>query len=147
MSFKEKSIWGMLAAVTGVSILYFWTVLELAAASVRDLRALGGVGIATAVIFIVSAIAYHGIIAGMNPRDARAGADERDRLITLKGDRVAAVILAIGVAGVITYVCMGNLFARVEGNDFTTVNLLLLTFSVSEIGKYVCQLWHYRRGV
>jgi len=147
MSFKEKSIWGTLVAITGVSLLYFWTVLELAASGEKDLRALGGVGVGTAVIFIVAAIVYHGVIAGMNPKDARAGADERDRLITLKGDRVASVILGIGVAGTIVYVCMGNLYARVDGNDFTTVNLLLLAFAVSEIGKYVCQLWHYRRGV
>lgn len=147
LSFKEKSIWGSLLAVTGVSFLYFWSVIELAAAGVSDLRPLGNVGISMAVIFIIVVIAYHGIIAGLNPRDAGAGEDERDRLITLKGDRVSGVLLGIGVAGTIVYVAMGNLFAHVEGNDFTTVNLLLLSFAVSEIGKYVCQLWHYRRGV
>lgn len=147
LSFKEKSIWGTMLAITGVSFLYFWTVIELGAAGVTDLRALGGVGIGMAVIFIIAVIAYHGVIAGLNPQDAGAGEDERDRLITLKGDRVSGILLGIGVVGTIVYLAVGNLYPHVGSNDFTTVNLLLLSMAVSEIGKYVCQIWHYRQGV
>lgn len=146
LSFKEKSLWGTLVAISVISYLYFWSVLEMAAAGVTDLRAIGGLGIGLGIVFILVEIVYHGLIAGFSPRDAEAGEDERDRLIELKGSRVGGALLVTGVAFTIGHIGMGALFGGVASNDFTTVNLLLFALAVSEIGKYVTQLIHYRRG-
>lgn len=147
LSFKEKSLWGTLAALVAVSFLYFWSVVEMAAAGVTDLRALGGLGIGLAVVFILVEIVYHSLIAGFSPKEAEAGEDERDRLIELKGSRIGGFLLGLGVVFTIGHIGMGALFGKASGNDFVTVNLLLFALAFSEIGKYIGQLAYYRRGL
>lgn len=147
LSFKEKSLWGTLAALVTLSFLYFWSVVEMAAAGVTDLRALGGLGIGLAVVFILVEIVYHLLIAGFSPKEAEAGEDERDRLIELKGSRIGGFLLGLGVVFTIGHIAMGTLFDEASGNEFVTVNLLLFALALSEIGKYIAQLAYYRRGL
>lgn len=146
LTFKEKSLWGTLVAFIAIAIFYFWSVLEIAAAGVTDLRAIFGLAIGLSVPFIIFAIIYHGLIAGFSPKDAEAGEDERDRLIALKGSRVGGALLVVGVAFTIGHISMNAIFGEGASNDFTTVNLLLFSLAVSEIGNCVSQLIHYRRG-
>jgi len=155
MSFKEKSIWGTLAAVTVVGILYFWTVVQMLGVGAVNLVALGKLAVGLTIFFIIVEIVLHSVLAAWSPREAEAGEDERDRLIELKGERVGGLLLGTGVAFTIGHIALNALIGSAPGvppaltessSHFVTANLLLFSLTISEIGKYVSQLVYYRRG-
>jgi hypothetical protein len=157
MSFKEKSIWGTLVAVTLVAVLYFWTVVQMLGAGAVDLVTLGKLAVGLTIFFIIVEIVFHSVLAMWSPRESEAGEDERDRLIELKGERVGGALLGTGVAFTIGHIALNALIGSAPGvppaltelvssSHFVTANLLLFSLTVSEIGKYISQLVYYRRG-
>ena len=143
LSFKEKSIWGSLVALAGVSAWYFWAAFDMAAAGATDLTALGGLAVGLVVVLIVVQIVWHSVITG---RHGEEGEDERDRLISLKAERVASYVLGVGVIFVIGHLWFSEIFGNGSVSAFVTGNLLLLALALSEIAKCVSQLVFYRRG-
>lgn len=147
LSFKEKSILTTLVGVSVIAAWYFWTVMEMLAADAVNLVALGKLAVFLTIFFIVVEVVFHAVMAVWAPRESREESDERDRLIELKADRIAGLLLGIGVAFTVGHIGLNALFGSPSNSPFITANLLLFFLTVAEIAKYVSQLVFYRRGV
>jgi hypothetical protein len=138
VAFREKTAWISLIIHVVIFGGYF---LSLADAWDHPGRGPLGVGmlIGAVVLLVLNAIALNAAAALGSPKEAEAPADERERMIGLKADRVAAVVLSAGV------VCLiGALFMNWDG--FLVANLLLAALVVSEVVKAIAQIVFFRRG-
>ncbi len=139
MSFREKSTWVLLAATVIVYGWYFATTLGEALGSatppvVDNVRLFGAV-----VVMVVLSIVAHIVIAILSPKEADA-ADERDRLIELRGDQRGGFLMTVAL-----FSTMG--LAMTDASVFWIAHAALAGLVVSEIVKAVFKLIDYRRGV
>ncbi len=91
-SFREKSLWLMLVSLVLGFGVYFALVLPNAVLNVMPGQM--ALFVLAVVLLVILQIAGHIVIALF---DRRTEADERDRMIGLKGTRNAAYVLATGV--------------------------------------------------
>jgi hypothetical protein len=139
MSFREKSTWVLLAATVIVYGWYFATTLGEALGSatppvVDNVRLFGAV-----VVMVVLSIVAHIVIAILSPKEADA-ADERDRLIELRGDQRGGFLMTVAL-----FSTMG--LAMTGASVFWIAHGALAGLVVSELVKAVSKLIDYRRGV
>jgi len=138
MSFREKSAWIALIAYGVVFGGYFYTLWQ----GWGDRYAQGlSIGLmAGAVVMLVIIAAALTIVAALfNPKAANAPADERERTIDLKAERMASYTLSIAV------VCLiGALLAG--WNGILVANLLLASLVISELVKALAQIAYFRAG-
>lgn len=139
MTFQEKST----VAMTGILVLvfgwYFTLVLGQLASTPAGEIAYQGVMIPVIILLVVLAAVAHGVIAIAKPAEADAH-DERDRVISLRSQRVARYVLAVGAIA-------GLALAVVEADAFWIAQVLLGGLVVAEIAEGVTSLVLYRRGV
>jgi len=143
MSFSEKSAWGLLIGLVIMSWWYFPRAFAVAQSSDNPI-ALGAISVVCVVGLVIFEAVYHGVIA------ARGGdeADERDRLIDMKAERNAGVILGIAL-----FFLVGRIFATTAVPELGAMTPLLiavwilLAITVSEISKVLWQIWFYRSGI
>jgi hypothetical protein len=135
LSFQEKTLWLMLISLVAVFGFYFAHALPDAGRDVMPQQV--ALFIAAIVLLVVMQVAGLIVIAII---DRRPGADERSRLIGLKGTRNGAYVLATGVFGAL---CAGLL---TEGN-FIFTHVLLGSWVLAQLVETGSQLWLYRRGV
>ena len=89
-------------------------------------------------LFILLEIVLHGIAALRSPRDARTPEDERERLIGLKADRVAAYVLSLGA--------LAGIFPIHLGADVRDLaHAVLLAIVVAHLAKYATAIALHRR--
>jgi len=137
LSYREQSIWGSLAITLIVYGYYFATVFSGAQPSQIDRTALARL-IGAVFVIVVIEIAYHILIALKSKVEPK---DERDILIETKAYRNAYLLLVADL-----FMLMGTVV--VFGlTPLLTVNLMLLSVVISEIVKYLTQLFFYRRGI
>lgn len=144
MSFREKSLWVMLLAMVlaaffyGHAVAYVnheqfepvpWRAMTVNAPMVVMFH------IAVAVL-VAFAIVGHLVIVLF---DRRTEADERDRLIALKGAQVGGFVLATGVFFALW-------LAVISTGNFGFTQLLLAFWVLAQITDYAVQLWLHRRG-
>jgi hypothetical protein len=139
MSFREKSTWVLLALTLVVYGWYFATTLGEALGSatppvVDNVRLFG-----TVVVMVVLSIVAHIVIAILSPKEADA-ADERDRLIELRGDQRGGFLMTVAL-----FSTMG--LAMTGASVFWIAHGALAGLVVSELVKAVSKLIDYRRGV
>lgn len=136
LSYREKSIWGTLATTLVVYGYYFATIFS----SDQPSQIGAAVGRLMSAVFVIVLIevVYHIIIAATSKVERK---DERDILIETKAYRNAYFLLAADV-----FLLMGTV-ALIGLTPFLTVNLMLLSVVVSEVVKYLTQLFFYRRGI
>ncbi len=134
LSFREKSLWLMLASLLGVFGFYFAVVLPPEAPNVMPEQV--AVFALAVVMLVVVQIVGHVAIAIV---DRRTDTDERDRLITLKGARNSGFVLATGA-----FLALCAALAT-EGN-FVFMHVLLAFWVLAEIVQIGSQLIMYRRG-
>lgn len=138
MAFREKLAWISIFAYGLVFGGYF---LNLARA--WDERWAQGLSIglmaAAVIALVVISVSMTATIALMTPRQANAPADERERLIDLKAERIASYTLSVGVVLLIGALLMG-------WNGILVANLLLASMVMSELVKAIAQIVAYRRG-
>jgi len=145
MSFQEKSNALMLGAIVLVYGAYFALVLgePLLSGGGFDteigLPMSNGLMLVTVLALVAIAIAGHILIAVFNPKDADS-ADERDKLIEMRGDQRGGYVMAIGA------LCAMGL-AMMATSHFWIVNTILGGLVAGEIVKAVSKLIDYRRGV
>ena len=137
LSYREKSIWGTLAATLVVYGYYFASIFSGAQPSQINGTAVGRLMSAVFVIVVIEVV-YHIIIAAASKIEPK---DERDILIETKAYRNAYFLLVADL-----FLLMGIL-VLIGLTPFLTVNLMLLSVVVSEIVKYLTQLFFYRRGI
>ena len=93
---------------------------------------------AAVVPLVVLTVISHIVLALVNPREAGAY-DERDRLITLRGEHVGGFVLAVGVF-------VSLVLAMAESPSFWIANALLLGWVLAELTAGAIRIVPYRRG-
>jgi len=137
LSYREKSIWGTLATTLVVYGYYFATIFGGTQPSQIDRMAVGRLMSAVFVIVVIEVV-YQIVISATSKIEPK---DERDILIETKAYRNAYFLLAADL-----FMVMGTI-VMIGLTPFLTVNLMLLSVVVSEVVKYVTQLFFYRRGI
>lgn len=139
MSYREKSAWISLLAHAVVYGIYF-----TALAGIWGEAYTGPVGVtmlfAAVVAFVVIAAILHIVAAATGPKAASAPIDEREKLIDLKAERIAAFAM-----GVVVVLSMGALLMDWDG--FLVANMLLGALVLAEIVKAGAQIAYFRGGV
>ena len=90
------------------------------------------------VAFVALEVVLHVLVAMRAPLDAKVPADEREKLISLRADRVAGYTLAVGV-----FVAIGTLHLGVDRRELG--HAVLLAFAVSQLTKYAMVIALHRR--
>ncbi len=143
MSFREKSLWIMVAALTVAAFFYGHAVAyvnhaQFEAVPWPAMRVLPPVvflfHVAVAVL-VMFAIVGHAIIALL---DRRTDEDERDRLIALKGARVGGFVLAVGVFFALW-------LAVASTGNFWFTQVLLGFWVLAQLTDYTVQLKLHRQ--
>jgi len=139
MSFREKSTWVLLALTVIVYGWYFATTLGAALGAgvppvADNVRLFGAV-----VIMVGLTLIAHIMIAILSPKEADT-ADERDRLIELRGDQRAGYVMAVALFSTLGLALAG-------ASVFWIAHGALAGLVISELVKAVTKLIDYRRGV
>lgn len=142
LSFREKSLWLMLASLVGVFGFYFYSsvalVRELPPDEATHIRAPQVVLFAVAVAALIAVQIFGHVVLVLV--DRRAETDERDRLIELKGSRNAGYVLATGV-------CVSLWLAVITAGNFLFTHVLLAFWVLAQLTEIGTQLVLHRRGV
>lgn len=146
MSFQEKSAWGLLFGLAGVSVFYFPAAFAVTnhTDSAWPLIALIVVG---TVVLVIAECIYHAVIAVASPREANQ-VDERDRLIDLRAERNASYVLGFSLFSLVAWILLMNI-ARPEDSPapLEIAVFIMLAISIAEIAKLASQIWFYRVGM
>jgi hypothetical protein len=149
MSYQEKSTLGSLLTMAAVYGWYFSNTFRHLGRQQFDSVTLGRL-MTTVIVIIVIEIAYHIALAidyaGATPKD------ERDLLIDCKAYRTAYFTMFTGMSLVIAWLIVAGMVndttsGRMSVAPFLVVNIILLVLVVTELLKFVTQLFFYRRGV
>ena len=137
MSFQEKSAIFIVGSLVVVYGAYFALIGRISAVTpaveiaYKPLLILAVVPLALLVAF------SHIVLAILNPKEANAY-DERDRLITLRAERLGGYVLAVGVF-------TGLVLAMIELRSFYIANALLLAWVLAEITDNAAKIVFYRQ--
>lgn len=142
MSFREKSAWITLLTLVVVTLLWAmhfpWGAPFTLAPAPNPF--LFHTLVWATISFVVIEIVAHVIVAVLAPREASAPADERERLIGLKGTRLGAYVYA--------FLSLSSIFLiHVGANQIGLAYLVLFSFVIAEIVNYAARIVYYRRGV
>jgi hypothetical protein len=138
VSFQEKSAVVMTGALAVVYGAYFAIVGRWLTVTPADEIVYQPLLIVAVVPLVVLAVVGHVAIALANPKEADAY-DERDRLITLRAERVGGYVLALGVFG-------GLVLAMAELPPFFIAHALLLAWVLAELVEGATKIVIHRRG-
>ena len=136
MTFQEKSTLAMTGIVVLVYGWYFTLVIgEIAGSPDREV-AYQGLMVPVVILLVILAAAAHAVIAVTAPSQAGVE-DERDRLIGLRGQRIARYVLATGTVA-------GLGLATGRADTFWIAQVLLGTLVTAEIAEGTTRLVLYR---
>ena len=136
-SFQEKSVWISLITVSLIFGYYFVRIFQMISKNQIDVIRNAVLFISVVIMVVVTEIIFHIIIA---VRTRCEDKDERDRVIELKATRNAYFILIVGVF--LSFVCVA--FSL---QSFIIVHVIMFFFVLSEITKFLSQLFYYQRGI
>lgn len=136
-SFEEKSVWIQLISMVGVLGSYFVVAALMLSKGVTVLVAFVPLFIVAVVLLVAVLVAGHVVAALVGKPEGR---DERDRLIEWRAESHSSWILGVGVLTAITGLVLSI-------DNVWIAHLLMLSMLLSEVAKYVCQLFYYRRGM
>jgi archaellum biogenesis protein FlaJ (TadC family) len=139
MSFREKSTWISFLLLLIISIPFFYQFIQIER-GLTNSRASFHLFLFLVILFVVGEIVLHAVIVMQSPRDARVPKDERERLIDLKGMRVAFFVLMTGAWSVIVLV-------HFPVDRFAIIQALLFAVVVAELSMLGARLVYYRRDV
>ncbi len=139
VSYREKSTVVILIGYLAVYSWYFARVVEAARSGPIAEIDYQGLLIVMVGVLVVATIVAQILIAVLAPSEAEQ-VDERDRLIGLRGDRVAGWAVTIGALA-------GLGLAMIEADSFWIAHALLAGLVLAEILKSVAMLVNYRRSM
>lgn len=137
MSFREKTAWISLVSLLLVFGIYF-TAVGLAMAGRLQYSQTFSWFLQLVLAFVVLQVVLRLIVAKRAPLDAKVPADEREKLIGLKADRVAGYILAVGV-----FVAIFTLHLGAGPGELA--HAVLLAFAISQLAKQTAVIALHRR--
>jgi hypothetical protein len=135
MSFREKSAWITLVSVLVCFGLYFW---ELVAGRVGALASLHLLLAAVAALVVLQLV-LTAVAAATTPKDARAPADERERLIQWRSQSIGYYVLMVLALLLFAPIHFGH-------SALDMANFALLAVVISTCVVAVAQIVMYRRG-
>ncbi|MDP5030151.1 MAG: hypothetical protein NWQ54_06100 [Paraglaciecola sp.] len=153
MSLKEKSTWVSLISTIGVFGYYFYGILGLVGLPVEvALDNALSLAIKIITIIVMLEIIFQSLLAVSHHREANLGNDERDKIFNDKSHRISYVVLVIGV-----FVTLGRIVIVEYNPSFTaelnsiqipmlTAHILLLSFILAEVARFISLIFYYRRG-
>jgi type IV secretory pathway VirB2 component (pilin) len=140
MPFREKSAWISLATL----LIAYSAYLAVVIGDLTRGRAPGpwylGVFSLYILALTVLQVVLHIAVAARAPQDAKASADERDRLIELRATQPAFYVLVVGVVATAASVHFGL-------DSFYLVNGMIAALTLAQAVKYARQAALYRRGL
>ncbi len=136
-SFEEKSIWISLLTISLIFGYYFVRIFKMASQDNINVAQSIVLLISVIVMVIIVEVVFHIIIA---LKDRPEALDERDRLIELKATRNAYFVLVFGI-----FLPIVGIAAQVR--PFIVAHVIMFIFVLSEITKFLTQLFYYRRGI
>jgi len=137
MTVHEKNAWVYLVLAITISTIYVVVVFgQLPTTPVDQIDYLPA--LATAIIAAIVVGIVVGMVLGATSRD-RARTDERDALITRRGELVGYYVLSAGVIGALALVLT-------EQPYFWIAQAIYGAFVISAIASSVVKLVAYRRG-
>ena len=139
MTYREKSMAVILVGYLAVYTWYFARVVGAARAGPIAEIDYQGLLIVMVGVLVGATVVAQILIAIVTPSEA-GQVDERDRMIALRGDRIAWWIVTIGALS-------GLLLAMVEVDSFWIAHALLVGLVLAEIGKAIVMLVNYRRSM
>ncbi|WP_297736580.1 hypothetical protein [uncultured Maricaulis sp.] len=144
MGFREKSNVAMLVLTGGVYAWYFASSADVLFSRSMDpevaLDLTNSKMLMTVGAIIIASIIAHIAIAISAPSEADEAADERDRMIDMRGDKRGGFVLAL-----FTLLAMGS--AMTAQPFHLIANIALAGLVASELAKGVSKFIDYRRGV
>ena len=138
MPFQEKSAIVMTAILIVVYGAYFALLGLWLTSTPADEITYQPLLVIVVVPLAILAAASHIVLALLNPKEANQY-DERDRLVTLRSERLSGYVLALGVF-------IGIVLAMLEVTWFWIANALMLAWVLAEIVDGVTKVVLYRRG-
>lgn len=144
MSFREKLAWAQLVALLGFGAAYFGPVFG----SYLGWAAVPGGGqfmwlVVCIICLIVGQIILAGILAAITalraPREVDSPADERDRQISLLGNRTGYYLLVLGA--ILSMVSLHH-----GADKVMLVNFIFFALLLAELARLGTMVFMYRRG-
>jgi hypothetical protein len=135
LSFREKSLWLVLASLVACFAFYFGTVPSPMPVDLGPTQVALFIG--AVVLLVIAQVVGHLVIVLFDRRDAT---DERGRLIELKGERIGAYVLATGV-----FLALST--AVVVPGNFACSHVLLASWVIAQVVEIAAQLGYHRLGV
>ena len=141
MAFQAKSAIALIGTRMLVYIPYFVLVGSILASTSQDAANVAYKPLLILAIVPVTVVAAvsHIVLALLSPKEANQR-DERDRLISQRGDQISAYVLGVGVFTAIV-------LAMFELSSFYVVNTLMLFWVAAEVAGQSRRLVLYRRGI
>jgi uncharacterized membrane protein HdeD (DUF308 family) len=136
-SFEEKSIWISLLTISLIFGYYFVRIVQMVSQDDINVAQSIVLLISVIVMVIIVEVVFHIIIT---LKDRPEALDERDRLIELKATRNAYFVLVFGI-----FLPIVGIAAQVR--PFIVAHVIMFIFVLSEITKFLTQLFYYRRGI
>jgi hypothetical protein len=139
MSFREKSAW-LMGAFFLVVLVYYWN--QIQPISWRTGTATPPFGPAAALVgvSIVGSIIIQSWLAGLNPREASAPADERERQVLTRASHVSGLVLGFGCIAALM-----NYLAHASGD--LLFHGIILSLLLSTVVESALQIFYFRRGL
>lgn len=139
MPFREKSAWLMALSLALASVAYAVAVAGMSNAVGRLVPPLVPLVVAFTVVLTALAAGSHIVIALLAPKDAVAGADERERTISQRAGAWSGYVFATGVA-----LALGQ-YLFVRSGD-VLFYLVFGSWVLAQLSEYVFEIALYRRA-
>ncbi len=148
MSYKEKSI-----ATSLVILVYIWGSYLIDLIALKDQGALtvdavNALLLAVVIKTVILEVFLQAVVAIIDHKDANSIDDERDKLIRLKSNNHAYLLLSIGV-----FFAVSNTVFPFEvvsfkqlTNDYNVIHIIMLFALIAEFIRLSSTLYYYRRG-
>jgi hypothetical protein len=139
LSYREKTTAVILIGYLAVYGWYFARVADAARSGPIAEIDYQGLLIVMVGVLVAATVVAQVLIAVLKPAEAEQ-VDERDRMIALRGDRVAGWVVTIGALA-------GLGLAMIEADSFWIAHALVAGLVLAEIFKAIAMLVNYRRSL
>jgi hypothetical protein len=138
MSFREKSAW-LMTVLMAAAGLYYLDAVRAASRALGETAPPIAVVIGYVVLVVVASVVVQIVLALSSPREAKAPADERERLVEQRAGHWSGIVLAVG-----TVASLGHFLVRADGNML--FHLVVASLILSQLAEYAFQIALLRRG-
>ena len=137
MSFREKTLWVSFVLMLTLFGFYFWHVGQVSHGN-ADRDSTLHVFLLVLITLILTEIAARVVLRLRNPKEARAGRDERERAIELRARGIAYYVMLVGAL-----LTVGS--AHISTDGYFLAQHVLMAVVVAELTRLGAQIVMFRR--